>query len=153
MPYPIHLLMVGTGHLEQACRQQVQQFQLPVSFTGFLNQSEMPTAYAVSDCLVLPSDHGETWGLVVNEAMACGLPAIVSDFVGCAEDLVFNGRTGMVFPFGDINCLADCMISIACDPKAASRMGATARDLVHSSFTIENAAQGIKQALALITSR
>ena len=153
MPHPIHLLMVGTGHLEQECRQQARQFHLPVSFTGFLNQSEIPTAYAVSDCLVLPSDHGETWGLVVNEAMACGLPAIVSDLVGCAEDLVFNGSTGMVFPFGDINSFADCMASIARDPTLASKMGSTARDLVHSSFTIEKAAQGVKQALALIPHR
>ena len=150
---PIHLLIVGTGHLEQVCRQQSRQFDLPVSFTGFLNQSEIPTAYAVSDCLVLPSDHGETWGLVVNEAMACGLPAIVSDLVGCAEDLVFNGSTGMVFPFGDINSLADCMASMASDPSIAMGMGRNARDLVHSSFTIDKAAQGIKQALDLVQHR
>lgn len=93
LPHPVHLLIVGTGPLEEACRALASQHGLPVSFAGFVNQSGMPSAYAVADALVLPSDHGETWGLVVNEAMACGLPAIVSDQVGCAEDLVFEGRT------------------------------------------------------------
>ena len=45
--------------------------KLPVHFTGFLNQSQMVDAYVASDCLVLPSDGRETWGLVVNEAMSC----------------------------------------------------------------------------------
>jgi glycosyltransferase involved in cell wall biosynthesis len=79
----------------------------PASFPGFLNQSEMPRAYVAADVLVLPSDGGETWGLVVNEAMACGLPAIVSDAVGCAPDLIDEGQTGFTFPMGDTNALAD----------------------------------------------
>ena len=57
------------------------------SFAGFLNQTEVSRAYVAADVLVLPSDYSETWGLVVNEAMASGLPCIVSDHCGCAEDL------------------------------------------------------------------
>ena len=57
------------------------------SFTGFLNQTEISRAYVAADCLVLPSDYDETWGLVVNEAMASGLPCIISDRCGCAPDL------------------------------------------------------------------
>jgi glycosyltransferase involved in cell wall biosynthesis len=63
--------------------------------------------------LVLPSDGGETWGLVVNEAMACGLPAIVSDAVGCAPDLVEDGKTGFTFPLGDCSALAERLASMA----------------------------------------
>ena len=59
----------------------------PASFAGFLNQTEVSKAYAAADVLVLPSDYGETWGLVVNEAMASGLPCIISDRCGCAEEL------------------------------------------------------------------
>ena len=55
-----------------------------MTFAGFRNQSELPRYLAAADVLVLPSDAGETWGLVVNEAMACGLPAIVSRAAGCA---------------------------------------------------------------------
>jgi glycosyltransferase involved in cell wall biosynthesis len=77
-----------------------------VTFTGFLNQSEISQAYVAADCLVLPSDEGETWGLVVNEALACGLPAIVSDRCGCAEDLALPLGEEYVYQCGDIMELA-----------------------------------------------
>jgi len=57
------------------------------TFTGFLNQTQVSKAYVAADCLVLPSGYNETWGLVANEAMASGLPSIVSDRCGCVEDL------------------------------------------------------------------
>ncbi len=76
------------------------------AFLGFVNQSELPAVYAAADLLVLPSNAQETWGLVVNEAMACGTPAVVSDAVGCGPDLVDAGATGAIFPFGDIAGLA-----------------------------------------------
>lgn len=91
---PIHLLMVGAGVLLDEAKVLAEQESLPVTFAGFLNQSEMPKAYVAADCLVLPSDSGETWGLVVNEAMACGIPAIVSDQVGCGSDLIVDKETG-----------------------------------------------------------
>ncbi len=87
----LHLLIVGDGPLSGELKVRVVRDQLPVSFTGFLNQGEIAQAYAAADFLLLPS-RSETWGLVVNEAMACGLPAIVSDGVGCAEDLVAARR-------------------------------------------------------------
>jgi glycosyltransferase involved in cell wall biosynthesis len=149
---PLHLLMVGTGEMEASCRTHVEALQLPVSFVGFLNQSEMPGAYAVSDCLVLPSDHGESWGLVVNEAMACGLPAIVSDLVGCAEDLVQSGVTGDVVPCANPEALAQSLITMASNPERAARMGEMARELVLTKYTIEAAAAGIHKGLLLLQS-
>ena len=95
--------MVGSGELEGTCHQQAERRGLPVTFTGFLNQGEIADAYAAADALVLPSDSGETWGLVVNEAMACGLPAIVSDHVGCVADLVIHGQTGLIFPLDQVS--------------------------------------------------
>lgn len=142
----IHLLIVGSGHLEEDCRRRVEECQLPVSFGGFLNQSEIAAAYAACDCLVLPSDHGETWGLVVNEAMACGLPAVVSDLVGCAEDLVMEGKTGLSFACGDIQGLRGCMRTMASDPAASQHMGEAARRRVEDRYTIEAAATGIREA-------
>ena len=69
-------------------REQIAYNQKPrASFAGFLNQTEISKAYVAADCLVLPSDYNETWGLVVNEAMASGLPCIISDRCGCAPDL------------------------------------------------------------------
>lgn len=98
---PAVLLVVGSGPLEQECRELAAELAVDVRWCGFMNQSELGRAYGMSDCLVLPSGWGETWGLVVNESMACGLPCVVSDRVGCAPDLVESGRTGEVFPFGD----------------------------------------------------
>jgi glycosyltransferase involved in cell wall biosynthesis len=84
----------------------------PASFAGFLNQGEIIRAYVAADCLVLPSDTGETWGLVVNEAMACGLPCVVSDACGCAEDLG-SLASGSVFDLGNVGGLAARLVSVA----------------------------------------
>jgi glycosyltransferase involved in cell wall biosynthesis len=101
----IHLLFAGDGELasslEAACADGVS-----ASFTGFLNQREIAKAYAAADCLVLPSDARETWGLVVNEAMASGLPCVVSDQCGCAEDLVAPIDSSLVFKMGSADDLA-----------------------------------------------
>jgi len=78
---------------------------------SFANQSEMSRAYVAADVLVLPSI-SETWGLVVNEAMACGLPAVVSDAAGCAPDLIEAGKTGFTFPAGDPAQLAQRLASL-----------------------------------------
>jgi glycosyltransferase involved in cell wall biosynthesis len=96
------LLMVGGGELEAECRRAAAALGVAESvvWAGFLNQTEMARAYAAADGLALPSA-SETWGLVVNEAMATGLPCVVSDRVGCAPDLVIPGETGEVFPAGD----------------------------------------------------
>jgi len=138
---PIHLLVVGTGELMPAARALVAEHSLPVSFAGFLNQQDIPSAYAACDCLVLPSDYGETWGLVVNEAMACGRPAIVSDRVGCAPDLVIDGLTGAVFPFGDVDALAARMVELA-DHARLRTMGELARHRVLEGYSVEKSVEG-----------
>ncbi len=98
---PAVLLVVGSGTLEQECRELAAELAVDVRWCGFMNQSELGRAYGMSDCLALPSGWGETWGLVVNESMACGLPCVVSDRVGCGPDLVESSHTGEIFPFGD----------------------------------------------------
>ena len=144
-PPAVHLLIVGSGELERVCRQQVEFQRLPVTFAGFLNQGEIPEAYAAADALVLPSDSGETWGLVVNEAMACGLPAIVSDQVGSGPDLVDHGRTGLVFPLDQVSALAACMAQMASAPAKSLAMGAAARERVCQKYTVERAAAAVAQ--------
>lgn len=146
----IHLLVVGTGELMDQSVQFVEAAELPVSFAGFLNQSEMPNAYAAADCLVLPSDFGETWGLVVNEAMVCGLPAIVSDRVGCGPDLVLDGVTGAIFPFGNVSELARRLVEIAADQERRRAMGVRAQERVNE-YTVENAVDGTIDAFNFVT--
>ena len=83
----------------------------PASFVGFLNQADISRAYVAADCLVLPSDHGETWGLVVNEALASGLPCVVSNACGCAEDLL---NADQVYPVGLIAEAAQRIVDVSC---------------------------------------
>lgn len=139
------VLMVGDGPLGAELRASAQG--MPIHFTGFLNQSEITTAYAVSDCLLLPSDHGETWGLVVNEAMACGLPALVSDQVGCAVNLVEQGKTGDTFACDNVTELATLMSRYASEPDLLQRMGAEARRRVCTDYNFDRVVDGVLAAL------
>jgi glycosyltransferase involved in cell wall biosynthesis len=132
-------------------RATVERSCLPVTFAGFLNQSEIVRAYVAADCLVLPSDAGETWGLVVNEAMACGLPAIVSDQVGCGPDLVTEGVTGSIFPMGDLGALAQRLITFSGNPAALRAMGANARERVCSQYSVDRAVAGTMAAIDAVT--
>jgi glycosyltransferase involved in cell wall biosynthesis len=148
----IHGLMVGEGELKSGCEQMARARQLPVTFAGFLNQSEIAKAYVAADCVVLPSDFGETWGLVVNEAMATGLPAIVSDRVGCGPDLIIEGRTGNSFPFGDTEFLSRLFVYLARDRQTLLAMGRAAQCHV-ACYSVEAATEGTLQAVRYVTQR
>lgn len=150
---PIHVLVVGTGALMDEARDFVETRKLPVHFAGFLNQTEMPAAYVAADALVLPSDYGETWGLVVNEAMACGRPALVSDRVGCGPDLIIPGQTGDTFPFGDVDALSQRLADWAQDPGRLEAMGARARQRVTEGYSVERAVEGLHAAVQAVMRR
>lgn len=132
---PVHLLFVGSGGLGESIRKAThvvydaearlsrqtnnggQNGRGPsASFTGFLNQTEISKAYVAADCLVLPSDHQETWGLVVNEAMASGLPCLVSDMCGCGEDLIVPINPAFRFRIGNPEALASALLSVVEEP-------------------------------------
>lgn len=125
----IHLLFVGSGALEAELRGRCAANGIAASFTGFLNQTQISEAYVAADCLALPSDFGETWGLVVNEAMASGLPCAVSDECGCAEDL---GRQlpNVVFRCGSIEALGGALTEIRRADLSASPVLPTLEDTV-----------------------
>ncbi len=126
----IHGLVVGSGELEAEARREAISRAAPITFAGFLNQNEIGRAYAAADALVLPSDLGETWGLVVNEAMLFGLPVVVSDRVGCGPDLVCDGTTGFVFPFGSVDALRGRMVELALNRQERLEMGHCGRERV-----------------------
>jgi glycosyltransferase involved in cell wall biosynthesis len=148
----LHLLVVGSGVLQGQAQAYAQEHSLPVTFAGFLNQSEIPKSYAVADLLVLPSDYGETWGLVVNEAMACGVPALVSDRVGCAEDLIRDGDAGGVFPFGNVEALADHIVSLTRDREALRHKGQVGQQRVVKHYSVEAAVEGTLAAVRQVMS-
>jgi glycosyltransferase involved in cell wall biosynthesis len=103
----VEILVAGSGELETSLRNAAMERGVKLHMLGFCNQTEMPKVYAASDLLVLPSDGRETWGLVVNEALASGTPALVSDSVGCALDLARALGGEYVFPLGNTRILGE----------------------------------------------
>jgi glycosyltransferase involved in cell wall biosynthesis len=127
----VAMLAVGDG--ERMADKQAEAGRLGVRavWPGFLNQRDLGRAYAAADCLVLPSLR-ESWGLVVNEGMATGLPAVVSDAVGCAPDLIVPGETGETFRRGDVDDLVAALQRIR-DRGGRSRMAAACRARIAAS--------------------
>jgi len=146
---PVKLHFAGSGELTESLKQRAEALQVPVFFTGFLNQTELWKAYVPTDAFVLPSTNGETWGLVTNEAMLFGLPVIVSDQVGCAADLVHQGETGYVFT-GGAEGLAVAMESMLRNRAQVPAMGERARQLVLDRYSMPVATQGLKAALEAV---
>ncbi len=143
---PVCGLMVGDGPLRMACEELTRSESFPVSFAGFLNQSEIPRAYVAADALVLPSE-GETWGLVVNEAMDSGLPCFVSDRVGCGPDLIVSQETGAIFSLGDKVGLVDLLVSLSSDPQCLARMGRQAKQRA-SAYSVDAACNALLEAVS-----
>ena len=107
------LVIVGSGPLEQELKTQAAHsgFGDDIRFEGMRSSRQLPEYYASAGCFVLPSVR-EPWGLVVNEAMASGLPVIVSTRCGCAEDLVEEGANGFVFDPAVRGQLTERMLTI-----------------------------------------
>ncbi|HZP99720.1 MAG TPA: glycosyltransferase family 4 protein [Reyranella sp.] len=118
----VEMAFAGSGELQDALQNAARATGLPTEFLGFVNQSQMPSVYASADVVVLPSDGSETWGLAINEAMACGVPAVVADAVGCGPDLIEEGATGAVFPVGNVKAMAAAIEKVlAFDPSSCRR--------------------------------
>ena len=122
------LVFAGDGPLRDSLEARAKALGISarVRFLGFVNQSQLPGVYRASDLLVLASVH-EAFGLVVNEAMACGCPAVVSDRVGAKFDLVRRGETGFIYPAGDVAALAKIFREALSDPERLRRLGEEAR--------------------------
>jgi glycosyltransferase involved in cell wall biosynthesis len=140
-----YLLIVGDGEERQRLEQQAEGAG-DIRFLGFRNQTELPRFFDLCDVFVLPSQH-EPWGLVVNEAMNAGRPTVVSDDVGCQQDLVSEGDTGAVFPVGDVASLAAAIRRVLDTPEKTARMGANAKAHI-GRFSFEQDVAGLRQALA-----
>jgi glycosyltransferase involved in cell wall biosynthesis len=126
------LVLVGDGPEAKTLRELHDARRLcRVRFAGGRSPREMAEVYAAADLFVLPSLH-EPWGVVVNEAMAAGLPLVLSDRVGAAPDLLVDGANGRLVPAGDATRLAAAMDEIANDADLRARMGAESRRIIAS---------------------
>lgn len=108
------LVLCGDGELRPQIESQIQSLDLESSIhlTGFLQPKELLPYFAHAGCFIHASTQ-EQWGLVVNEAMAAGLPVIVSNSCGCFDELVVEGKTGFGFDPSESPELADLMLEVS----------------------------------------
>jgi glycosyltransferase involved in cell wall biosynthesis len=140
------LVFVGSGRLEKNLQERClaaglsffksgdagsasRHSDADVFFLGFRQAEELPDFYALASAFILPSRE-EEWGLVVNEAMASGLPVLVSRVAGCAQDLVRDGENGFLFDPFDVNALAGYLERIARQPGLSAIMGAESQRII-----------------------
>lgn len=134
------LVMVGGGELADDIHAGARATPQRIRVLPFQNQSRMPLVYRLGDIFVLPSAYGETWGLGVTEAMACGRAAIVSDRVGCAADMV-GPDCGYVFPWDRLSAMIRAVKELSADRNRLLDMGraASARARRHDVSIAEGA--------------
>jgi glycosyltransferase involved in cell wall biosynthesis len=133
------LILLGDGILKNELALQVAENQIDnVYFLGGKNWQEVPKYLTMADVLILPSK-SEPWGLVVNEAMICGLPVVVADKCGCAIDLVENGINGFTFPFDDEQKLTEIMFKFVLESVDYNALSKNAEKKI-KQFSVENAA-------------
>ncbi len=146
----VSLLFVGAGKLEQELKETAAD-NSHIYFAPFQNQTWMPRTYAIADLLVLPSyGEGETWGLVINEAMCLGRPVIVSDHVGCAQDLVHPYRNGLIFSAANVEALAHSLKEAFQDRQRLKAWGEESSQII-SGYSYIQATKGLKEALESLT--
>ncbi len=138
-------LIVGTGPEVERCRDDAARLGVRLILAGFVNQSGLGRVYGAADVCVLPSS-SETWGLVVNEAMAAGTPCVVSDAVGCAPDLIRPGITGEVFEVGDVAACTAALARIR-NAKSHGHDFTEACQGIVANYSFRTATDGLLQAV------
>lgn len=141
----VGLMIVGDGPerlaLEAICKDRPIKY---VYFEGFRQQKELPYYYGLADLLVLPT-YSDPWGLVVNEAFACGVPAIVSRVAGACDDLIVEGETGFAVDPSNVEELASKILRLLEDESLRARMGKNCRRLIQK-YSAAACAEGLLAA-------
>ena len=141
------LVVLGGGELAAELHAQVERLGLAdaVLFPGFRGYDELPVWYGLASCFVHAST-SEQWGLVVNEALASGLPVIVSERCGCVPELVADGRNGFAFDPFSTDALVERLRRVAGSGPDLAAMGAASRAIV-AAWGVERFAQGLSDAM------
>jgi glycosyltransferase involved in cell wall biosynthesis len=142
----IGLVFVGEGTAREELRRRASNIHDgDIKFCGWVHRERISEFYALADALIFPT-HSDPWGLVVNEAMACGLPIVASDVAGCVADLVYPSKNGFVFHPRDIAALSEIMRTLAAQPTLIQSMGARSFEMIQS-HTPEHCAAGFAAAI------
>jgi glycosyltransferase involved in cell wall biosynthesis len=138
------VVFLGHGELRGELEAFAREERLHVTFAGFVNQADLPQHYAMGDAFVLPSTV-EPRGAVINEAMACGLPVVVTDRCGSVGDIVQEGDNAFVYPAGDADALAHALDALM-DDELRARMGRRSREII-ATWDYARGVDGVKEAL------
>ena len=144
----IVLLFVGDGPERSAMEAAAQKHSIRSVFTGFINQSELPRYYNLADLFVVISSYDAS-PKALNEAMNFSIPAIVSEQVGTANDLIREGENGFIVKVGDLNTISNRINFLNRNRGKLSKMGELSRIIV-TNWSLENDVKGIKEALSFI---
>jgi glycosyltransferase involved in cell wall biosynthesis len=139
----VTVLFVGEGVARASSEERARAAGVPLVCTGFVNQRDIPEMYAASDVVVVAGT--DSWGLVMNEALAVGVPVVGSDRTGATRDLAVPGVTGERFAFADIDDLARALSTIR-DGARAGRYGSAACHEHIRHYSIETATTGLRSA-------
>jgi len=141
----VGLVFAGDGVSREELVQRAKRVSPgTVCFPGFVHREDLAGLYALAETFVLPT-LSEVWGLVVNEAMACGLPVIVSSVAGCLADLVEDGWNGYVVPPGDSDKLSVAINSLVRQPHLKQRMSERSLERIRN-YSPEACANGLAAA-------
>jgi glycosyltransferase involved in cell wall biosynthesis len=138
------VVFLGHGELREPLEVSAREHALNVKFAGFVNQADLPKHYAMCDAFVLPSTY-EPRGAVINEAMACGLPVVVTDRCGSLGDIVQENDNAFVYPAGDVDALARHLERLL-DHDLRARMGRRSREII-AIWDYARGVEGVKEAL------
>jgi glycosyltransferase involved in cell wall biosynthesis len=141
----IHFIIIGNGALEKEVIKQAQNIG-NLSLLPFQNQTLMPVAYRLADIFILPSQGpGETWGLALNEAMACGRIVVASNKCGGAVDLIENGVNGYIIN-PDVNSLLTTITLLLSDKTRFPLLKKSSLEKIRK-FSFERIASAIEVCL------
>lgn len=124
----LHLILVGSGPLHDDLVRRARELDVPTAFPGWRSGDDLIEIYAATDIFMLLSRR-EPWGIVVNEAAACGLPLVLTDVVGAAADLLVPGENGELVRSGDITGAAEAIARLANDDERRTEFGRRSREL------------------------
>jgi len=142
---PYAVVIAGNGEYEDHLKQMAAGLT-NVYFLPFQNQALMPVLYRLADIFVMPTLTSETWGLAINEAMACSKPVLVSDACGAAVDLVKNGKNGFVFKRGDRADFKNKLLQMGTNKTELRKMGNASFDII-SKWSLPVLAESIENTL------
>ncbi len=144
----ILVLIIGDGPMKSELETMSKNLSLSsnIKFLGFLQKDELPKHFSESVCMLFPSEY-DIWGLVLCEAMACGIPCISSIRSGATHDLIEDGVNGFAVDFEDTNDLVEKMLWMITEKSSAETMGLKAQQFMLIVASIKESAAAFSKSI------